>query len=214
MDGMQDFKAFKDKSLVDFDHYKDMLDKALKAITFQFDANEKNFKEHSKQILKKCEILYKDDLQYLKDRIEDVKVENGKYHLEARNLCKELKENLEESKKIKEELLGMFDIELQKVKNYEGYYHSIVYIVLKILGIYIECEVETNHGITDAVIKTSKYIFILEFKMGKAKEAIDQIKTKKYYEPHISDKRKVVLLGIGFNKKESNISDFITEEID
>ncbi len=79
------------------------------------------------------------------------------------------------------------------------------------IGVTIDCEIQSSHGITDAVIKTNKYIYILEFKMGIAKGAIDQIKSKKYYEPYLSDNRKVVLVGIGFDKKKRNISDFSTE---
>ena len=66
--------------------------------------------------------------------------------------------------------------QLEKVKEYEGFYHSIIYIVLKILGIEIACEIQSNFGATDAVIKTEDYIYILEFKMGSAKSAVDQIK--------------------------------------
>ena len=104
--------------------------------------------------------------------------------------------------------------ELEKVKSYEGYYHSIIYIVLKIIGISILCEVQSNLGITDAVIKTKKYIYIFEFKMGKAEEAIKQIKDKKYFEPYLSDKRKIILLGIGFDKERRNINDFISEKLE
>ena len=104
--------------------------------------------------------------------------------------------------------------ELEKVKSYEGYYHSIIFIVLKIIGISIHCEVQSNLGITDAVIKTKKYIYIFEFKMGKAEEAIKQIKDKKYFEPYLSDGRKIILLGIGFDKERRNINDFISEKLE
>ncbi|MCI5164368.1 MAG: hypothetical protein D3917_20635, partial [Candidatus Electrothrix sp. AX5] len=33
--------------------------------------------------------------------------------------------------------------QLDKVKNYEGFYHSIIYIVLKILGVRIACEIQS-----------------------------------------------------------------------
>ena len=70
--------------------------------------------------------------------------------------------------------------QLEKVKEYEGFYHSIIYIVLKILGIEIACEIQSSFGATDAVIKTDDYIYVLEFKMGTAQAAIEQIKRKKY----------------------------------
>lgn len=65
--------------------------------------------------------------------------------------------------------------QLDKVKSYEGFYHSIIYIVLKIHDVQIACEIQSNFGSTDAVIKTDDYIYVVEFKMGKAQDAIEQI---------------------------------------
>ncbi len=103
--------------------------------------------------------------------------------------------------------------QLEKVKEYEGFYHSIIYIVLKIVGIQIDCEIQSHFGTTDAVIKTDDYIYVFEFKMGKAKSAIDQIKKKKYQNPYLSDKRDVFIVGFGFNKAKRNLVDFLVEEI-
>ncbi|MGA1865701.1 MAG: AAA family ATPase, partial [bacterium] len=41
----------------------------------------------------------------------------------------------------------------------EAYYHTIVYLILKLIGIKIESEVQTNRGRIDAVIETEKYIY-------------------------------------------------------
>ena len=49
----------------------------------------------------------------------------------------------------------------------------------KIVGIRIPCEIQSNFGTTDAVIKTENYIYVFEFKMGTAQAAIDQIKKEK-----------------------------------
>jgi len=104
--------------------------------------------------------------------------------------------------------------QLEKVKEYEGFYHSIIYIVLKIVGIRIACEIQSNFGTTDAVIKTENYIYVFEFKMGTAQTAIDQIKKRKYYAPYLSDKREILIIGFGFNKAKRNIEDFLFEKIE
>ncbi len=103
--------------------------------------------------------------------------------------------------------------QLEKVKEYEGFYHSIIYIVLKIVGIRIACEIQSNFGTTDAVIKTDDYIYVFEFKMGSAQAAIDQIKKRKYYAPYLSDKREVLIVGFGFDKAKRNLEDFLFERI-
>jgi hypothetical protein len=101
--------------------------------------------------------------------------------------------------------------QLEKVKEYEGFYHSIIYIVLKILGIRIACEIQSNFGTTDAVVKTEQHIYVFEFKMGTAQSAVEQIKKRQYYAPYLSDKRELVIVGFGIDKAKRNLADFLCE---
>ncbi len=103
--------------------------------------------------------------------------------------------------------------QLEKVKEYEGFYHSIIYIVLKMLGIRIACEVQSSFGCTDAVIKTEQRIYVFEFKMGTAQSAVEQIKKKKYYAPYLADKREVIIVGFGIDKAQRNLADFLCERV-
>ncbi len=104
--------------------------------------------------------------------------------------------------------------QLDKVKEYEGFYHSVIYIVLKLLGMQIACEVQSNFGTTDAVLQTAEHIYVLEFKMGTAASALEQIKKKKYHTPYLADQRGLVLVGFGFDKAERNLTDFLAEKIE
>ena len=101
--------------------------------------------------------------------------------------------------------------QLEHVRNYEGFYHSVVFIVLRLLGVHIECEVQSNFGATDAVIKTDSTIFVLEFKNDTAsqgaKDALDQIRRKKYHEPYLTDKRDLLLVGISFDPQQRNLTE-------
>ena len=87
------------------------------------------------------------------------------------------------------------------IKNTEAYYHSLIFLILKMIGIYIECEVSTSEGRVDAVIKTDSYLYVLEFKMmpKTAGDAIAQIKEKGYAEPYKTDSREKFMLGISFD---------------
>lgn len=93
------------------------------------------------------------------------------------------------------------------------YYQSVIYLALKLVGVNIDCEVQTNKGYIDAVITTSKYIYIIEFKLGQAATAMKQIKERKYYEKFQNKNQKIYLLGIGFDTKERNIADWELEEL-
>jgi hypothetical protein len=96
----------------------------------------------------------------------------------------------------------------------EKYFQTIFYTILKLIGVQIEVEVSTNIGRIDAVIKTEKYLYIIEFKLEKsATVALEQIESKKYAEPYFSDKRPITLIGITFSEKERNISDYSFKEL-
>lgn len=52
------------------------------------------------------------------------------------------------------------------------------------MGFHTEVEYRTSHGRVDLVLKTSDYIYIMEFKLnGSAEEAISQINAKGYAQP-------------------------------
>ena len=102
-------------------------------------------------------------------------------------------------------------------KTKEGYYHSNVHLILKLLGFEIKSEEETNIGRIDAVIRFVNTIYILEFKFqekgNSAEIAMKQIKEKKYHEKYLIEKKNIIALGIGFSNELRNISDFKYEVI-
>ncbi|MCK4766628.1 MAG: ATP-binding protein [Candidatus Aminicenantes bacterium] len=95
------------------------------------------------------------------------------------------------------------------IKEREGYYQTVIYLLLVLIGIDINTEVETNTGRLDAVIETAAYIYIMEFKMGTAESALKQIRDKKYYQPYLTSGKPVKLIGVGFDREERNIKDFV-----
>ncbi len=101
------------------------------------------------------------------------------------------------------------------IKENESYYHTVIFLILKLLRAdIIEVEKQTNQGRIDAVLFTKKYIFVIEFKMSTVNMALRQIKDKKYYEPYLSDKRKVFCIGVAFNKAKRNIKEYKVKTVD
>ena len=100
------------------------------------------------------------------------------------------------------------------VENREGYYSTIIYLALTLAGIDTGAEVQTNQGRLDTVIETEAHIYIMEFKIGKASEAIRQIKNKKYYERYLTSGKDIKIIGIGLDVKQRNIGDYITETVE
>jgi hypothetical protein len=81
--------------------------------------------------------------------------------------------------------------------NREAYYHAIFFAVLQATGGEVLAEAHTDKGRIDAVLKTRDTIYVIEFKLGSAEEALAQIKARRYYEPYLADPRPVILLAAG-----------------
>ncbi len=97
----------------------------------------------------------------------------------------------------------------------EAYYHTIIYLVLKITGAEVRCEDPTNRGRIDVVLETANKIYIMEFKVGKGseKEALEQIKEMKYYEKYLGTGKEIVLMGTGFDPENRNIGNYLLEKL-
>ena len=58
---------------------------------------------------------------------------------------------------------------------------NVLFIVYKLLGFYVQAEYHTSNGRIDMVLKTDRYIYVMEFKFdGSAEEALKQIEEKGY----------------------------------
>ena len=105
------------------------------------------------------------------------------------------------------------DTPYELVKNLENHYQNIVWVIFKLLGFYTQAEYHTSNGRIDLLVKTSDYIYVLEFKLdGTAEQALEQIKFKDYSLPFALDGRKVFLIGMNFSNKTRNIERWLIEE--
>ena len=92
----------------------------------------------------------------------------------------------------------------------EVHYQNILYIVFKLMGFHAEVEYHTSRGRVDLVLKTSDYIYVMEFKLdGTAEEAMAQIDEKGYASAFAADGRKVVKVGVNFSSETRTIDRWI-----
>ena len=98
------------------------------------------------------------------------------------------------------------------IKDREAYYHTVIYLVLTLIGVNIVVEVHTNKGRIDAVIETDDHIYAVEFKMGSAENALAQIERMDYFERYLSSGKKIKLIGVGFDEQERNIAGFCSKD--
>jgi hypothetical protein len=89
----------------------------------------------------------------------------------------------------------------------EAYYHSLFLLLMKVLGFDIQGEIQTNVGRIDAVWHQSELTVVAEIKYhfrksidSLLKEAMAQIRDRKYYEAYLD--KKVMLMAIAFTGKK------------
>lgn len=89
----------------------------------------------------------------------------------------------------------------------ERYYHSLIQMVMMLVGADIQSEVSMATGRIDMVVRTKERIFVLEFKFDKtAQEALDQILEKRYYEKYQHEAKPIILVGLSFNYENKKLT--------
>ncbi len=96
--------------------------------------------------------------------------------------------------------------------NYEVHFQNFLYLLFKLMGFYTEVEYHTAKGRVDLVLKTDKYIYIMEFKRDSSAEAaLKQIKDKDYAAPFKEDGRQIILVGANFASDMSGLAGVLVE---
>ena len=105
----------------------------------------------------------------------------------------------------------------QDVKQVEVFYHSIINILFRYLGYYVQTEMHTTRGRADTVVETDTHVYLFEFKLDKTAEAaFQQIKDRDYaakYKIYSGEgtKKTIVSIGANFSTKTRYMDDFVLE---
>ena len=95
----------------------------------------------------------------------------------------------------------------------EQMWQTIVYVVLRLIGVSAEGEVQTHDGRIDLVAHTPNDIYIVEFKLDRpAAEAMEQIRGKDYAGKYALSKKRITLIGISFSSEKRTIVEELVEE--
>ena len=98
-------------------------------------------------------------------------------------------------------------------KENEHFYHAIIHLIFKILGIYVDSEVQTSDGRMDALVRLEKYVYCFEFKLDESAEmALSQIEKKGYLTPYLHQGRTCIGIGVNFSKEEKKVKEFLWKE--
>ena len=96
----------------------------------------------------------------------------------------------------------------------ENNLHNALFILLTLIGVAVETEVHTSDGRIDLLVRTPKFIYIIELKFDhSAEEVMSQIEEKQYALPYANDPRRLFKVGINFFSKTRHLDPPQIEEV-
>ena len=103
-----------------------------------------------------------------------------------------------------------YDVHLKDENNFQ----LLFFAIFMLLGISITAESKTNNGRIDAVAANDDFVFVFEFKLDKSEEiAMDQIKDHDYYRRYMNSGKKIILVGVNFDKDAGQIDRWTVESV-
>jgi hypothetical protein len=127
------------------------------------------------------------------------------------NLCESIKSGDIEEYFV--HLKKLFSYAIENQPTLPNLQYDIMYLITKLMGLYVKAEYHTSEGRIDLLLQTDDYTYVMEFKLdGTAEEALAQINDKNYALPFAVDHRKVVKVGVNFSLKTRNIERWLVEQ--
>lgn len=97
-------------------------------------------------------------------------------------------------------------------KENEHFYHAILHLTFRLLGIFVHSQVQTADGRLDALVHTKERIYAFEFKLdGSAEAALAQIKQKAYLQPFFHQNKTCIAIGVNFSKVDKKVESLLAE---
>lgn len=94
----------------------------------------------------------------------------------------------------------------------EIYYENNLYMLFCLVGCDVQAEYWTSSGRIDLLLRTDRFVYVMELKLDSTPEAaLEQIDTKEYALQWIPDQRKVFKIGINFRKDTRNLDSWIID---
>ncbi|MGM9747166.1 MAG: AAA family ATPase [Candidatus Cryptobacteroides sp.] len=91
----------------------------------------------------------------------------------------------------------------------EKNFQYAMYIIIELLGEYVQAERCTSNGRIDLLLQTKDYVYIVELKIDNtADAALQQIEEKGYAKPFVDDPRKLFKIGVSFSTENRRIEDW------
>jgi PD-(D/E)XK nuclease superfamily len=96
----------------------------------------------------------------------------------------------------------------------ERFFHGVIHLVFKYLGMFIDSEVSTSYGRADSVVQTNSHIYVFEFKYNRSgKAAFDQITKNNYADKYRATGKTIIGIGVNFSHITRKINGWVLKEL-
>ena len=87
---------------------------------------------------------------------------------------------------------------------------NAMFIFFRLLGLSVDVEYRTSEGRIDILVRTDRYVYIMELKYDRsAEEALAQIERKEYALPWAIDSRETIAIGINYSTSRRTIDSWL-----
>ena len=91
----------------------------------------------------------------------------------------------------------------------ESFFHAILHLTFRGLGLLTQSEVSTAQGRVDTVVHARSGIYVMEFKLDEsAQAALDQIRRTRYGSPYLDQGQPVTALGVSFSSETKEVAEW------
>lgn len=103
-----------------------------------------------------------------------------------------------------------FKKKLEDAASSEGFYEYTFWLIFNMLNVYAQTQVKCQGGRIDFVVQMPETTYVFELKVnGTAREAMDQINSKGYALPYQTEGRKVVKVGVQFDRDTMTVGEYL-----
>ena len=121
-------------------------------------------------------------------------------------------EDLQRVKEVFNTLL--YSLPYQLHRDEESFYHAIIHLFFKYMGLDVHSEVSTARGRADAIVELDDKVYCFEFKLNKsAKEALEQVKEKGYLDKYRHSSKKPIAVGVNFSTEKREVDMLLSEAL-
>ena len=151
-------------------------------------------------------------LEYLIDAFSNVPhTQVRAYALDVADALQE--ENMEKVKEVFNILFRSLPYQLHQKT--ERFYHAVIHLFFKYMGLDVQSEVSTARGSADSIVVFDDKVYCFEFKLDRsAGEALEQIKKRGYIDSYRHTGKKIILVGVNFSSEKREIDEWKIEYFD